>query len=195
MISFEGNAIIRVTINHLNESWLPGGSVRRLPASFPRCCSTRSELWGYAPGNKIHGQMKYKVDLPSKGNLFPFSLSHADVCRWSAFDKWDQSALPDGKVGSEHSKKPLKYFPFSLLNIWQQFLLLQVQKRCAHWRVLLLSVGTTVLRFGSQHSESRRLLQGEHRFRTLYILYYALLFHLSLCQDILLHASKIWNCF
>ena len=122
---------------------------------------------------------------------FAFSLSHAAVFRWSVFDKWGQNALPDGKVGSEHSKPPIQIFPFFSLGHF----VLQVQKRCERWRVLLLSVGIIVLQFGSQHSESRRLLQGEHRLRTLYILYYELLFHLFLWKDILLHASKIWNCF
>ena len=199
MKSFEGIMIIRITKKII---WTnPDGQVAQ-------CEDYQLPFHDVVPPDPSFEDMHQVIRFIGRWNImwickikeiycikFAFSLSHAAVFRWSVFDKWGQNALPDGKVGSEHSNTSSQRFLFFLLNIWQQFLLLQVQKRCAHWRVLLLSVGTIVLQFGSQHSESRRLLQGEHRLRTLYILYYALLFHLSLCQDILLHASKIWNCF
>ena len=96
--------IIRITLNFIWSCW-PGGSVRRLPASFPRCCSTRSELWGYAPGNKIHWQMKYNVDVQ---NLFyQICLFSLACCCLGGLCSTNEARVPSQMARSDqNSQKP-----------------------------------------------------------------------------------------
>ena len=128
MKSFEGIMIIRITKKII---WTnPDGQVAQ-------CEDYQLPFHDVVPPDPSFEDMHQVIRFTGRWNImwmckikeiycikFAFSLSHAAVFRWSVFDKWGQNALPDGKVGSEHSNTSSQRFLFFLLNIWLQFLFL-----------------------------------------------------------------------
>ena len=78
--------------------------MRRLPASLPWCRSTRPKLWRHAPGFNKSDQNIDRLILSLFFTLFYIivftTIATLDFSRWFVCNRWDQSALLDGKVGT-----------------------------------------------------------------------------------------------